>query len=133
MTLADWLGISKTIPNTVNAVSNLYTTDKARLEAQKNLADVIEQSDKLSGAVNVADANSINLFQSLWRPLLGWTAGACVALYYIPQIVLTEYVWFLQCLAQHQVIKFPMPSDEIMNLVYILLGFGAYRMIEKKF
>ena len=133
MSIADWLGISKTIPKTVEAVSQLYTTDKARLEAEKEIAQVIQKSDNLAGATNIVDAKSLAMFQSSWRPLLGWTAGACLALYYIPQILLTEYFWALQCIAKNAVVPFPMKADDILNLVYILLGFGAYRMIEKKF
>jgi hypothetical protein len=75
---------------------------------------------------------AFNGFESLWQPLLGWTAGFCVALYYIPQLVVVNLEWSLQVLETHEITPFPIDPGDIMNLVYLLFGFGTYHLAKKK-
>ncbi len=126
----------KAVPDTLNAASNLYTTDKARIEAETKLEEV-EQKPQLAQLNNNAImASATNLFNSGWQPLVGWTAGFLVLIYYFPQILIITYVWGVQCVSTKVIVPFPMKPDDILNLVYLLFGFGvqslAKKMITKK-
>lgn len=121
----------KTIPDTLNAASNLYTTDKARLEAEGKLEE-IEQKPQLAQLNNNAImAAASSFFNSGWQPLIGWTAGFLVLIYYFPQIMIITYVWGLECVRTKVVSPFPMKPDDILNLVYLLFGFGVQSIARK--
>lgn len=72
------------------------------------------------------------IFDSKWRPLIGWTCGACIALYYIPQILIADYLWIKLSVQKNDILPFPIKSDDILNLVYILLSWGTLKTVEKK-
>ena len=83
MGLLDWLGFAKELPNTVNAVSNLYTTDKARLEAQADLQKAMQPIDAGQQENNRLLILSNKLFSYGWLCVICWTIGFCFALYFI--------------------------------------------------
>ncbi len=72
------------------------------------------------------------LFNTGWVPLLGWTCGFLVLLYYAPQILIITYVWGMDCIVNKVATPFPMQPDDIFNLVWLLFGFGGYSLIKKK-
>ncbi len=133
MGLLSWIGIGADMAKPIEAASHLYTTDKDRLEAQAKLAEVEQKPGLAQLENNKIMLASKRLFESGWQPLIGWTSGACVALYYVPQLIVANYVWIGNCLADNKVIQFPIPSDDILNLVYLLFGFGTYHLAKKAF
>jgi hypothetical protein len=132
MGIFGWMGLGKEIAEPINAVGNLYTTDKARLEAESKLEDVLEKPVLAQLETNKVLAASAHLFDSGWQPLIGWTCGFLVLMYYAPQIVIITYVWGRLCLETGVVTSFPMKADEILNLVYLLFGIGTYSIAKKK-
>lgn len=133
MGILSWLGVGSEIAKPIEAVSGLYTTDKERLEAEAKLTEVIQQPQLAQLKNNAIMLASQKLFESGWQPLIGWTSGACVALYYVPQLIVANYIWIDNCLDEHKVIPFPVQSDDILNLVYLLFGFGTYHLAKKAF
>ena len=131
MGLLNFLGIGKDIAQPIEAVSKLYTTDKERLEAEKNLADVVQRPALAQIENNKLLILTGKLFNSGWQPLIGWTSGACVFMYWVPQLCIANYIWANQCLALGEVTKFPIAPDDIYNLVWLLFGFGGYSLIKK--
>lgn len=133
MGILNWLGIGKDIAEPINAVSNLYTTDKARLEAEANLTDMLSKIPLEQLHVNKELLKTGRFFDSGWQPLLGWTSGFLVLLYWGPQLVVANYIWIMECVDKMNVLPFPVKPDDIMNLVWLLFGFGGYSLIKQKF
>lgn len=132
MGLMNWLGIGSEIAKPIDAIGNLYTTDKARLEAEKDFQTELNKPMLAQLKNNEIMASSTSWFNSGWQPLTGWTAGFLVLLYYAPQIVVDLIVWSSECFASGYVSPFPMDPKDILNLVYLLFGFGGYHLINKK-
>lgn len=94
-------------------------------------SDSLKKLDELVHQINLADAQSKSWWQAGWRPFIGWIAGLSLGFYYIPQFSLAAYIWSKMCLKANEILPYPMASDQLMELVYALLGFGLYRSIEK--
>lgn len=133
MGVFSWLGATKTIPDTVRAVGDLYTTDKARIEAEAKLAEALNPALLQQLKNNETMLNATTLFSTLWQPLIGWTAGFLVLLYYAPQIIIATYVWGNASVHSGIVSPFPLKPDDILNLIYLLFGFGGYTLVSRKF
>lgn len=131
MGIANWLGLGKDLAKPIEAVGNLYTTDKARLESQKDLEEIVQKPILAQLATNAIMASSSHLFNSGWQPMIGWTSGFLVLIYYFPQILIATYVWGGHCISSGIVTPFPMKPDDILNLVYLLFGFGAHSIAKK--
>lgn len=72
-----------------------------------------------------------NVFKGGWIPLAGWSAGFLFMLYYFPQLIILTYVWGKNCISTGVITPFPMKPDEILNLVYVMFGFGTHHIINK--
>lgn len=124
--------LAKPIDAVGNVLSKVVTTDKDRLAAEQAMEILRQHPHELQVEINKLEAQSTSLFKGGWRPYIGWICGTCIALYYIPQFLLADYLWFTQCLQQTKLLPFPINPDGLMQLVYLLLGFGAYRSVEKR-
>jgi len=146
MGIADWLGIGKTIAEPIKAVGDLYTTDKARIEANAKLQEadskVIDSQTKLQEVTQKPQlalleidrilSMSSNIFKSGYVPLAGWTAGFLFLVYWFPQIIIATYVWGWACIESGRVTPFPIRPDEIMNLVYVMCAGGVHSLFKGK-
>ncbi len=132
MGIGKWLGLGEEVAKPIEAIGGLYTTDKGRIEAETGYQKVIQAPQMVQLETNKVMAASSVFFNSAWQPLIGWTSGACVFLYWVPQLVMTNYFWALQCLETGQIDPFPIKPDEIYNLVWLLFGFAGYSVIKKK-
>lgn len=94
------------------------------LQQSGALAELQAQTDLAKGqlAVNLAEANSSNLFASSWRPAIGWVCA--IALFY-------------EFLARPLAIgfgigQFPdLDMGDLNTLLFGMLGLGALRTVEK--
>ena len=127
-----WIGLGADIAKPIDAVSNLYTTDKARIAAETSYEAVTQKRGLAQLENNRLMAIAGNLFESSWQPLIGYTAGFCVALYYVPQLIVANVIWAQECIDTGHVIPFPIDPSDILNLVYLLFGFGTYHLVKKK-
>lgn len=114
-----------------SVLNELFTSDAEKLTAQELLERLKQNPQQWTFELNKLNAGDIRLFNSGWRPFVGWVCGICVALYYIPQFVLADYLWFTMCLAKKTIVDFPINPDSLMQLLWLMLGFGAYRTVEK--
>lgn len=120
------------IAKPINAVSNLYTTDKARLEGEEKLEETIQKPMLAQLSNNAILAGSLNFFTSGWQPMLGWTSGFLVLLYYAPQIIIATYIWGHTCFETGIVTIFPIDPANILNIIYLLFGAGVHSLVTKK-
>jgi hypothetical protein len=128
MGIMNWLGIEKDI----KAVGDLYTTDKARIEAEKDLQGELNKSTLAQISNNAIMAAAQSIFVSGWQPLIGWSAGFLILLYYAPQLVIMMVVWGNNCLDVGVITQFPMKPDDLLNLVWLLFGFGGYSLVKNR-
>ena len=105
-------------------LDNLVTTQEER--GKLDIA-----FNKLQTEINLAEAKSVSLFVSGWRPYIGWVCGVSLACFYIPQYLIGSYLWVKMCLEKGELIEYPLTTDGLMPLVTSMLGFGAIRMYEK--
>ena len=132
MGIASWLGIGKDIAAPIKAVSNLYTTDKARIEAETKFQEALEKPREAQLENNKLMILSGKVFEFGWIALIGWSCGLLILLFYAPQIIITTYVWAKLCLLSNECKPFPMKADELINLVYLLLGMGGIGIFKNK-
>lgn len=132
MGILNYLGMGKDISEPIKAVGDLYTTDKARLEAEAKYQEIVQKPILAQISANAMMAVAKSLFVSGWQPLIGWTAGFLILLYYAPQIIIMTVVWGTNCLDQGVIEAFPMKPDELLNLVWLLFGFGGYSLVKAK-
>jgi len=133
MGMMNWLGIGKDISEPINAIGNLYTTDKARIEAETKFEEQMQKPIIAQMTINQVLAASNHFFNSGWQPLIGWTSGFLILLYWAPQLILANYIWVHKCLEAQDMVPFPLKPDDIMNLIYLAFGFGGYALMKKKF
>lgn len=132
MGILSWMGIGADIAKPIQAVGDLYTTDKARIEAETGLQEQLEKGIVAQSNVNAILASSTRWFNSGWQPMMGWTCGFLILLYYFPQISIATWIWAEHCFATGVVSPFPIKADDILNLVYLLFGFGAHHLLNRK-
>lgn len=125
MGILNWLGMGADIAKPLDAVSNLYTTDKARLEAETNMISVAQKP-------LLQQLTAQSFFASAWPALTGWTAGFCIALYWIPQLLVTDYLWAIHSWRLGMVLPYPIDASDLMNLVYLVFGMGTLHIVKKK-
>ena len=130
MGIFSWIGLGSEVAKPIDSISHLYTTDAQRLEAQEKLEEIETKPVLAQMDINKTFASSERFFNSGWQPLTGWTSGFCVAIYYIPQLLVANVVWAMNCIEQHKVIPFPIDPGDIINLVYLMFGFGAHHLIK---
>ena len=131
MSLKDWLRLGDQIAKPIQAVGNLYTTDKARIEAEKDYEAVVQKRGLQQLRNNALMIASGQFFEAGWPALIGWTAGFLIFLYYAPQIVIVTWVWGVNCLDSGVIKPFPMRPDDLLNLVYLLFGSAAHSLFKR--
>jgi hypothetical protein len=132
MSILNWLGIGETIAKPIEAAKKFYTSDKERLDAEVEFEKTQETRGLAQLQNNRVQLLSKYIFESAWQPLSGWTAGLGIFLYYIPQLTLANYIWITNCLHIHKIVPFPIDPTNIMQLVYLMFGFGTYHVVHKK-
>lgn len=138
MGIKDWLGIGSEIAKPIEAVGDLYTTDKARLEATAKLTEaqtkLTEVSQKPQLAFLEVDrilSMSSDFFKSSYIPMAGWTAGFLLLVYYLPQLVVMHYVWAKASIEAGRCSPFPMKPDDLLQLVYIMCAGGVHSILTR--
>lgn len=130
MGILDLLG-GKPIEAIGGLIGKLYTSEGEKLSAQELLERVQQNPQLWTFDLNKLNALDLRLFNSGWRPFIGWVCGVCVGLYYIPQFILAAYLWTVMCLDKNALLPYPIDARNLMELVYLMLGFGFYRSVEK--
>lgn len=130
MGILDLLG-GKPIDAIGSLISKVYTSDGEKLSAEEMLERLRQNPQLWAAELNKLNALDLRFFNSGWRPFIGWVCGVCVGLYYIPQFILAAYIWTIMCLDKNAILPYPIDATNLMQLVYLMLGFGLYRSVEK--
>ncbi len=137
MGVMDFLGIGGAVSAPIEAIGNVigkvYTSEGEKLSAQEILERLRQNPQFWNSELNKINAIDTRFFNSGWRPFIGWVCGTCVGLYYIPQFLMAAFLWTLMCLQKNALLPYPINPESLMQLCYLMLGFGAYRSAEKLF
>jgi len=114
---------------TVGGLASKFITDKDKLAAfNHEMAMSMHNSDLAQIAVNQEEAKSPSVFVAGWRPAVGWV---CVLALLFNYVVSPLGNWI--CAVWYPEITLPsLEIDELMTLLYGLLGMGALRSYDKK-
>lgn len=111
--------INKFIPDTA-------AKDAAKAEVTTLIITASSQIDAAQSNIDAVEAANNNLFVSGWRPFIGWSCGIAWAGHYI----LEPAFFFLKSCVISCAVQ-PYDVTEINNVLYLLLGFGAMRTVDK--
>lgn len=112
-------GVTKSLGE---AIDNLVTSDDEKLSRAEAMARIKQEYDRMQVEINKIDAQSKNIFQSGWRPFIGWTCGLSIAYSYLIAPLL------------HQIFGLSVTEinvGELLTLVLAMLGMSGTRTFEK--
>ena len=101
--------------------------EKAKAEATAQILTAFQEQDKGQIEINKIEAGSTDRFVSGWRPFIGWVCGTALAYTYIGQPLLA---WVL-LLTGANATPPSIVGDNLMELVFAMLGLGGLRTFEK--
>jgi len=137
-------GIFTSIRTAITGVDPVVAAQVEKALAEGEIA-IAKQFMDIQGKLNLVDAGSGSMFQSGWRPAIGWVCAWAMALYYPTRIITGMLIWVLQSYRAMQafvptnampwVTLPPMPEvgmSDILGLVATLLGSSLMRSYDKK-
>jgi hypothetical protein len=127
MGIGSWLGLGKDIAEPIKAVGDLYTTDKARIEAETKLEEVVQKPVIAQSEINKINAEDARWFNSGWRPLCGYVCTASLAWTYLFQPIFV----FILSAAHGNIPILQNNTGDIMPIITGMLGLGILRSVEK--
>ncbi len=106
----------------------LMELKKLELKHRDRLIELGFEARKAQTDINMQEAKSPRLWNSGWRPFIGWVCGTGLACNY----VLTPIIAFVLALLNINVVPPKFDISDLLPLVISLLGLGGLRTYEKK-
>lgn len=103
-------------------LDKLFTSDEEKAQAAIVLEKLRQHPNELQAAITKVEASHRNMFVAGARPCIIWVCAIGLAFTFIVNPI---FQWFTGELGPN------LPMDYIIDLVYALLGLGAYRTVEK--
>jgi hypothetical protein len=113
-----------------NVLDKLFTSDEEKIHSQIVLEKLKQHPQELQIELNKMEAQHSSLWVAGWRPFIGWVCGFSLGCYYIPQAIISAYIWARICLDTMQLQPLPTIAG-LMDLILALLGLGMMRTAEK--
>lgn len=83
--------------------------------------------------VNKIEAASSSLFNSGWRPAIGWTCAISLFCYFVPYVLAATALWVVQVARTGELVARPdLGISDLIGLVLAMLGIAGMRTYEKK-
>lgn len=119
-------GISTLAQGIRSAITGKLPPEK-QAEIDVKILELEQASRQMQAEINLAEAKSSSTFVAGWRPFIGWCCGFALAYHFI----IVPFA-ILACNIFHYPIELPVfDMDTLMTILFALLGFGAYRTVEK--
>ncbi len=119
----------------IEAIGNVLTGvfgDKGEKMSHQEIMTTLAQRPSMAQVeLNKVEASHRSVFVAGWRPFIGWVCGLSLGCYFIPKYILGSYLWVRQCLVTDELVAYPISTEDLMKLVFILLGASGFRTIEK--
>lgn len=103
-------------------LDKLFTSDEEKAQAAIVLEKLRQHPNDLQAAITKIEASHRSLFVAGGRPFIIWVCGIGLCFTFIVNPI---FQWFTGHLGPN------LPMKYIIDLVYALLGLGAFRTIEK--
>lgn len=105
---------------------------RAKEQFERDAQEAAQKADADQREINKIEAGSGSVFVAGWRPGLGWIGVVALASYYVPQHVMAAIMWVKVAWGATTLPPYPISMDDtIMQLIWGLLGLGAFRTFEK--
>ena len=105
-----------------NVLDKLFTSDAEKEQAAAVMEKLRQQPNILQAEINKLEAQHRSVFVAGWRPAIGWV---CAAGLVFPFLINPAIQWWTGQAGPQ------MPLDDLMTLVWALLGLGGMRTVEK--
>jgi hypothetical protein len=105
-----------------NVIDKLFTSDEERLDKKAVLAQLALNPGLAQIELNKAEATHKSTFVAGWRPAIGWTCGAGLALAFVINPI---FQWWTGTPGPQ------LPLESMTSLVTAMLGLGGLRTFEK--
>jgi hypothetical protein len=133
------IGAAETLNATGNVIEKaggvfdkLFTSDNERLSRAEIMARIKQEPGKWAHELNLINAKDGNLFNSGWRPAIGWVLAVATFVYFIPKFIVSTYVWAVICLESGELSAYPITFGELSILAGMMLGSKVMRSYDKK-
>lgn len=133
MALLDFIPvIGPAVDKLLSLIPDANARAKAKEEFEQQAQELAAKADADQRAINLVEAGSQSVFVAGWRPGLGWVGVVALATFYIPQHVMAAILWMRLAWGAPVLPPYPITmADTLMQLVWAILGLGAYRTAEK--
>lgn len=122
--LLSWVPV---IGDLIDTVKKVVPDRASQDELIGKINETIAEASAKQAEITLAEVNSADKFKSRWRPAIGWTCGAGIALHFL----VFPLVSMVLLLNGKPAIASPIDVQALMTLVMTLLGLGGMRMQEK--
>ena len=114
-------------------VKSIFGDKTEKLSHEEVMARIAMQPTLVQTEINKIEAGHRSIFVAGWRPFIGWVAGVCLGMYYLPQFAMATVVWIKLLNANEwaELVPYPGSVDGLMELVLALLGMATLRTAEK--
>ena len=124
--------LSAVLPSVMEVAGRFLPEDKekraaAEREIEAQLTTHLAKIDLAQLEINKVEAASRSVFVSGWRPFIGWSCGAAMALNFI----VFPLASFVLAQTGHLVELPTLDMSEMMPVLMGLLGLGGLRTVEK--
>jgi hypothetical protein len=126
-------GAGKVIETAGKAFDDNFTNDEERMQAQASLNEIAQKPATQQHEINKLESQHQSVWNSGWRPGIGWVCCVSLALFYIPQFLMAAVIWGLAIYNNGFVTMpaYPANADGVLELVMALLGMATIRMAER--
>lgn len=124
-------GVTGVVDSATKFFDEVTTSDEEREQLRIAEQKIAQNPQKWTMMLNTVEARHRSIFVAGWRPWIGWVAGACIALFYIPQFAMGTYLWYHACLSANSLVSYPIDAAHLFELVATLLGMSGLRTFEK--
>ena len=120
-------GIDDAIAAGLKIVDKFIPDPEAKIKAEADLRNSLQQWDQSQAHVFEQEAASRNVFVAGWRPFIGWTCGSAFAWSYFLMPVCN----FILGALGHPLVNVSFDMNTLTSVMYGLLGLGGLRTFEK--
>lgn len=119
------------IEKTGNAFNKLFTSDDERLSHAEIMQRIKQQPAEFAHELNEINAKDSKLFNSGWRPCIGWVLAISIGFYFIPKFFFGSLIWIKHSWFAGEIVAYPVDDAGLWQLAAMMLGSKAIRSFDK--
>lgn len=115
-------------------LDELFTSKEEKLSHDEIMERIKQNPQKAQWKINQIEAGHRTVWVAGWRPAIGWVAAISLFFFYVPQYVVSTYIWVKAIAMAGWVTPlpaYPTSADGVLELVGAMLGIAILRSAEK--